>query len=147
MVYVFWAWKWTIVYFSNMKIISIFGKIHFFNVDSESFLKCWSTQWSSRKEEIATSIFPQKSTFMAYQFCPQSPFLKSLESLETFFFKMSDYLTRNSKLYIPSTWLCMQKMLNHGLNHGFFLLLFKLISCPIHWILCVLAYLNFILEF
>ena len=31
-------------------------------------------------------------------------------------------------------------MLNHGLNHGVFLLLFKLISCPIHWIVCVSAY-------
>ena len=30
---------------------------------------------------------------------------------------------------------------------GFFLLLFKLISSPIHWIVCVLAYLNFIFEF
>ena len=39
------------------------------------------------------------------------------------------------------------KMLNHGLNHGFFLSLFKLISCPIHWIVCVLAYLKFIFEF
>jgi len=44
-------------------------------------------------------------------------------------------------------WLCVQKMLNHGLNHGFFLLLYKLISCPIHWIACVLAYLYFIFEF
>ena len=39
------------------------------------------------------------------------------------------------------------KMLNHGLNHGFFLSLFKLIPRPIHWIVCVLAYLNFIFEF
>ena len=56
-----------------------------------------------------------------------------------------------AKLYIPSTlnidlilchthnWLCVQKMLNHGLNHGFYLLLFKLISCSIHWIVCVLG--------
>ena len=44
-------------------------------------------------------------------------------------------------------WLCVQKMLNHGLNHGFFLSLFKLIPCPIHWIVCVLAYLNFIFKF
>ena len=44
-------------------------------------------------------------------------------------------------------WLCVQKMLNHGLNHGFFLSLFKLISCPIYWIACALAYLNFIFEF
>ena len=44
-------------------------------------------------------------------------------------------------------WLCLKKMLNHGLNHGFFLSLFKLISCPIHWIVCVLAYLNSILNF
>ena len=35
------------------------------------------------------------------------------------------------------------KMLNHGLNHVLFLLLFKLIPCPIH----VLNDLNFILEF
>ena len=39
------------------------------------------------------------------------------------------------------------KMLNHGLNHGLFLSLFKLISCPIHWIVYVLAYFNFIFEF
>ena len=30
------------------------------------------------------------------------------------------------------------KMLNHGLNHVLCLLLFKLIPCPIHWILYVL---------
>ena len=41
----------------------------------------------------------------------------------------------------------VQKMLNHGLYHGFFLSLFKLISCPIHRIVCVLAYLNFKFEF
>ena len=39
------------------------------------------------------------------------------------------------------------KMLNHGLKHGSFLSLFKLIPCPIHWIVCVLACLNFIFEF
>ena len=39
------------------------------------------------------------------------------------------------------------KMLNHGLNHGLFLSLFKLTPCPIHWIVYVLAYLNFIFEF
>ena len=33
------------------------------------------------------------------------------------------------------------------LNHGLFLSLFKLIPCPIHWIVYVLAYLNFIFEF
>ena len=36
------------------------------------------------------------------------------------------------------------KMLNHGWNHGLnhrlFLSLFKLIPCPIHWIVYVLAY-------
>ena len=39
------------------------------------------------------------------------------------------------------------KMLNHGLDHGFFLSLFKLTPFPVHWIVCVLAYLNFIFEF
>ena len=39
------------------------------------------------------------------------------------------------------------KMLNHGLNFGLFLSIFKLIPCPIHWIVYVLACLNFILEF
>ena len=39
------------------------------------------------------------------------------------------------------------KILNHGLNHRFFLLHFKLKPCPIHWIVCVLAYSNFIFEF
>ena len=56
-----------------------------------------------------------------------------------------------TKLYIPSTlnidlilWHCVcSKMLNLRL----FLSLFKLIPCPIHWIVCVLAYLNLIFEF
>ena len=39
------------------------------------------------------------------------------------------------------------KILNRGLNHGLFLSLFKLIPCHIHWIVFVLAYLNFIFEF
>ena len=34
---------------------------------------------------------------------------------------------------------CMCSKINHGLNHGFFLSLFKLILCPIHWIVCVLV--------
>ena len=38
-------------------------------------------------------------------------------------------------------WLCVQKMLTHGLNHVFFLSLFKLISSP-YIALYVLAYLN-----
>ena len=32
------------------------------------------------------------------------------------------------------------KMLNHRLNHGLFLSLFKLIPCPIHWIVYVLLW-------
>ena len=49
---------------------------------------------------------------------------------------------------VAHTFECVcSKILNNGLNHGFFLLLFKLISCPINWIACVLAYLNFIFEF
>ena len=39
------------------------------------------------------------------------------------------------------------KMVNHGLNYGLFLSLFKLIPCPIHWIVYVLANLDFIFEF
>ena len=39
------------------------------------------------------------------------------------------------------------KMLNHGLNHGLFLSLFKRIPCPTHWIVYVLAYFFFIFEF
>ena len=39
------------------------------------------------------------------------------------------------------------KMLNSGLNYGLFLSIFKLIPCHIHWIVYVLAYLNFLFEF
>ena len=35
------------------------------------------------------------------------------------------------------------KMLNRGLSHAFFLSLFKLVPCPIYWIVCVFAYSNF----
>ena len=38
------------------------------------------------------------------------------------------------------------KMLNHVLNHGLFLSVFKIIPCHIHWIVYVLAYLNFIIA-
>ena len=64
---------------------------------------------------------------------------------------------RGAKLYIPGTlnidlilWhtqlIVCSKMLNHGLNHGLFLSLFKLIPCPIHWIVYVIAYSNFMFE-
>ena len=39
------------------------------------------------------------------------------------------------------------KILNHDLNHGLFISFFKLISCHIHWIVYVLVYINFIVEF
>ena len=60
-----------------------------------------------------------------------------------FKFSLSDnkdvIFVRKPKLYIPSTLnidliidcVC-SKMLNHGLNHEFFVSLFKLIPCPIH---------------
>ena len=35
----------------------------------------------------------------------------------------------------------------HGLYHGLFISLFKLIPCPIHWIVYVLANSNFLFEF
>ena len=35
---------------------------------------------------------------------------------------------------------CVCSKINHGLNHGLFISLFKLIPCPIHWIVYVLAY-------
>jgi hypothetical protein len=42
---------------------------------------------------------------------------------------------------------CLQKMLNHGFNHGLFISLFKLITRPMHWIVSMLSiqisYLNF----
>ena len=39
------------------------------------------------------------------------------------------------------------KMLNNGLNHGLSISLFKLITCPIHEVVCVLAYSNSKFEF
>ena len=42
---------------------------------------------------------------------------------------------------------CNHWPLNHGLNHVSFLSLFKLMLCPIHWIMCVLAYSNFVFQF
>ena len=66
------------------------------------------------------------------------------------FFPFSNVIpsTLNIALYCGThIWLCVQKMLNHGLNHGFFISLFKLISFPIHWIVCVLACLDFIFVF
>ena len=48
---------------------------------------------------------------------------------------------------VAHTFECVCSKINHGLNHGLFTLLLKLINCPIHWIVCVLAYLDFIFEF
>ena len=58
-------------------------------------------------------------------------------------------LTIGTKLYIPSirNTDLVHKMSKHGLNHGLFLSLFKLLPFPIHWILYVLAYLHFTFEF
>jgi hypothetical protein len=58
------------------------------------------------------------------------------------------------KFYIPSTlnidlilWHTQLIVCAENVIQGFFLLLLKLISWPIDWIVCVLAYLNFIFEF
>ena len=55
-----------------------------------------------------------------------------------------EFSREGSKLYIPSTlniallqWhthLNVCSKINHGLNHGLFISLLKLINCPIHWI-------------
>ena len=67
-------------------------------------------------------------------------------------------LDKNIKLYIPSTlnialilWhtqliVCAVKSYQ-GLNHGLSISVFKLIPCPMHWIVYVLANLDFIFEF
>ena len=44
---------------------------------------------------------------------------------------------------VAHTFECVCSKINHGLNHGLFISLLKLILCPIHWIVCVFAYLNF----
>ena len=53
-----------------------------------------------------------------------------------------------AKLYIPST-LNIDLILCHTqlIVKSLFLSLFKLMSCPIHWVLCALAYSNFMFEF
>ena len=35
---------------------------------------------------------------------------------------------------VAHTFECVCSKINHGLNHGLFILLLKLINCPIHWI-------------
>ena len=58
--------------------------------------------------------------------------------------KYSKHLPYTMASTIDCVW---SKMLNRGLNHGSFLSLFKLIPCPIHWTVYVLAYSNIIFEF
>ena len=58
------------------------------------------------------------------------------------------FLNRHRPYIVAYTIDCLcSKMLNHGWNHGTFLSLFKLIPCPIHWIVYVLVYLNSIFKF
>ena len=80
------------------------------------------------------------------------------EKIMTCVKKMSDVcrgLKLHPKLYLKYSkhlsytvahFVC-SKMINHGLNHGLVLSLFKLIPCILHWIVYMLAYPNFKFEF
>ena len=104
------------------------------------------------------SLYPLQSSPLAYN-CKWNTFLfiwiPTVSSCSQLFFSFGRpghiFFAQSPKLYIPST-LNIELILWHTQlivcaikcwNHGFFLSLFKLI----HWILCVLAYLNLIFEF
>ena len=87
--------------------------------------------------------------------CPRNISMKYIFLHMTFSYQMSFQFNKGAELYIPST-LNIDLILWHtqlivsavnGLNHGLFLSLFKVTPSPIHWIVYVLAYLNFIFEF
>ena len=123
-------------------------------------LKKWKTRivWFCVKMGIANQ-WHQKNFWSVLFQGKENPEKKQVFKV-LFFWIMFDVGIFHTNLYIPSTLNInlpytvastidcgCSKMLNHGLNHGFFLSLFKLIPCPINWIVCVLAYLNFIFEF
>ena len=59
--------------------------------------------------------------------------IKLVKSELTYGQSYRDQVLQTLTLYSGThIWMCVHKMLNHGLNHGFFLLLFKLPSYPIH---------------
>ena len=78
------------------------------------------------------------------KYCQIKGWWKSLDTFKVIYTKYSKHWPYT----VAHTIYCVcSKILNHGLNHGFFLSLFKLISCPIHYIIFVLAYSNFKFEF
>ena len=79
---------------------------------------------------------------------------------ETEYFLLPDNIFGLRQSYLPKTYskhwpytvaytsdCVISNMLNHGLNQGLLLSFFKLTPCTIHWIVYVLANLNFIFEF
>ena len=95
--------------------------------------------------KIPKSIFPMYTCGVVVNCSDQQLFLQNLlVQCKVIYPKYSKHWPYT----VASTVNCgCSKMLNHGLNHGFFLSLFKLIPWPIHWIVCMLAYSNFIFEF
>ena len=69
------------------------------------------------------------------------PFHVSFKVIETKYSKHWPYI-------VAQTFDCVcSKINNSWFKSMIFILLFKLMPCPIHWMVCLLAYLNFILEF
>ena len=107
---------------------------YFFGLDS-----CWIMFHLCMNFEIKSNKSkPLRYRLQIWTSCKK--FVRNCTVVQSF---ISQVLTLNIDLILWHT----QLMLNHGLNHGLFLSLFKLIPCPIRWILYVLVYLDFILKF
>ena len=67
--------------------------------------------------------------------------------MEVIFFKTKVIHPNYSKHWPYTVEYTIDCVCSKMLNHGLFLSLFKLIPCPIHWIVYVLDYLNSVFEF
>ena len=117
------------------KQISILGWVTFWQ--KVDFNQIWNSKWSFYKKKQMGK--PQKK---CCQFLWQIlPLLKMNNFIESLILGETKVIhTKYSKHYpytVAHTFECVCSKINHGLNHGLFISLMKLILCPIHWIVYV----------
>ena len=91
-----------------------------------------SSSWNfpaRAKPRWVTSIFKLKPSWQYGQYVCQK-----IANFYSYSKVIDTKYSKHRPSTVAHTFECVCSKINHGLNHGLFILLLKLINCPIHWI-------------
>ena len=117
---------------------------------TKNYWKSWSTSHLQGQKNSATRGSDQETLIaIKIRIFQYTKVIISLKIAQVISCKvMYPKYSKHWPCTVANTINCVcSKLLDYDLNHGLFRSLFKLIPCHIHWIVYVLAYLNFIFEF